>query len=171
MPKRPWFRSCSLITRSRRLMPQSCHCSPPVGGLPATSTHYKGGATLHHMALSHQRYTTWASMMVYRMRAHEQWLNRSTEEAGILYDRAFQSTSRAIRHSHATLVCPRLNEAYASVGAQKRHIFSQWSALCTERHLTCLWVHWVRQITGRRWHGGRKAVTWLTKQRHLGSCN
>ena len=82
-------------------------------------------------------------MMVYRMRAHEQWLNRSKEEAGRLYDRAFQSTSRAIRHSHAMLVCSRLNEAYASASAHKRQIFPQWSALYTERHLTRLWVHWV----------------------------
>ena len=72
---------------------------------------------MHHMSLSHQRHTTWASVMVYRMRAHEQWLNRSMEEAGGLYDSAFQSTSRAIRHSHAMLVCSRLNEAYASDGA------------------------------------------------------
>ena len=58
--------------------------------------------------------------------------------------------------------------AYASAGAQKCYIFPQWSALCTERHLTRLWVHWV---TGRRWHGERKAVTWLTKQRRSGSYN
>ena len=51
-----------------------------------------GGATLHHMSMSHQRYIEWASMMVYRMRAHEQWLNRSMEEAARLYNRAFRST-------------------------------------------------------------------------------
>ena len=63
------------------------------------------GAALHHMSMSHQRYTTWASMMVYRMRAHEQCLNTSMEEAGKLYNRAFHSTSWAIRRSHATVVC------------------------------------------------------------------
>ena len=100
-------------------------------------------------------------MMVYRMRAHEQWLNRSMEEASRLYDRAFQSTSRAIRHSHAMLVYSRLNEAYASAGAQKCHIFSQWSALCTERHVTRLWVHWV-SVT-QHW----RKVAWREKGRHL----
>ena len=118
-----------------------------------------GGAILQHMSLSHQRYTTWASMMVYRMRAHEQLLNRSMEEVGRRYDRAFQSTSRAIRHSHAMLVCSRLNEAYASAGAQKHHIFSQWSALSTERHVTRLWVHWVT-IT-KQW----REVAWREKGR------
>ena len=93
-------------------------------GVYQRQVHTIRGATVHHMSLSHQRYTTWASMMVYRKRAHEQWLNKSMEEAGMLYNTAFQSTSRAIRHSHAMLVCSRLNQAYASVAAQKCHIFS-----------------------------------------------
>ena len=59
------------------------------------------------------------------------------------------------------LVCSRLNEAYASAGAQKRHIFSQWSAPCTERHLTRLWVHWVT-VTDRR-----QEVAWREKGRYL----
>ena len=82
-----------------------------------------GGVTLHHMSMSHQRYTAWASMMVYRMRAHEQWLNRSMEEAARLNDRASRSTSWCICHSHALMVCIHHQEAYTSAGDQKRHIF------------------------------------------------
>ena len=95
----------------------------------------------------------WASMMVYRMRAHEQWLNRCKEEGGKVDDGAFQSTSRAIR--------PRFNEAYASASAHIRQFFSQWSALCTECHLTRLWVHWV--TVTNHW----QEVGWRKKGRHL----
>ena len=86
------------------------------------------GATLHHMSMCHQKYATWAYMMVYRMRAHKQWLNRSMEEAGRLYHGVFQSTSRAIRNSYTAMVCTHHQEAYTSAGAQKQRMFSQWSA-------------------------------------------
>ena len=71
-------------------------------------------AILHHMSLSHHGHTMWSSMMVYRMRAHEYWLSTPMEQTGRLYDRAFHTTSRTIRHWHATLVSPRLNEPCAS---------------------------------------------------------
>ena len=82
------------------------------------------GATLHDMSMFHRRYTTWASMMVYRMRAHGQWLNRSMEEVGRLYDRAFHSTSWAICHSYATMLCTQHQEAYGPAGDQRRQKFS-----------------------------------------------
>ena len=68
----------------------------------------------------------WASMIVYCMRAHEQWLNMYMEEAGRLYARAIHSTSRAIRHSSVTMVCTHHQEAYALAGDQNRQIFSKW---------------------------------------------
>ena len=55
-----------------------------------------GGATMHHASMSHQKYMTWASMMAYRMRAHEQWLRMCMGEAEHLYRAAFSSTSRSI---------------------------------------------------------------------------
>ena len=32
-----------------------------------------GGATLHMVSMSHQRYVAWATMCMYCMRGHEQW--------------------------------------------------------------------------------------------------
>ena len=63
-------------------------------GVYQRQVHTTRGATLHHVSLSHQMCTTWASIMVYHMRAHEQWLTRSKEEAG-RYDRAFQTKDPA----------------------------------------------------------------------------
>ena len=44
-----------------------------------------GGATLHHASMSHHKYMTWASMMIYRIRAHEQWHHTCMTEAERLY--------------------------------------------------------------------------------------
>ena len=63
-------------------------------GVYQRQTRTIGGATLHHASMSHQKYMTWASMMAYRMRAHEQWLRTCMGEVERLYRAAFSSTSR-----------------------------------------------------------------------------
>ena len=93
------------------------------------------------MSTSHQKYTAWASMTVYRLRAHEPWLNTSMEEAARLYDRG--STSRSICHSHAMMFCKHHQEVYTSASDHKGRIFFQWSALSTGRLLAKMWAHWV----------------------------
>ena len=59
-------------------------------------TRTMGGATMHHASMSHQKYMTWASMMIYPIRAHEQWLHTCMTEAGRLYRATFSGTSRSI---------------------------------------------------------------------------
>ena len=38
-----------------------------------------GGATLHHMAMAHQRYLNWAAMVIHYMRAHGQLLRMACQ--------------------------------------------------------------------------------------------
>ena len=107
------------------------------------------GATVHHASMSHQKYMTWSSMMIYRIRAHEQWLHTCMTEAERLYRATFSGTSQSIRASYVELIHSRHRAAYESAGALKRQIHSQYVGLSTRRLLARQWAHWVT-VTGRR---------------------
>ena len=112
-------------------------------GVYQRQTRTIGGATLHHASMSHQKYMTWASMMAYRMRAHEQWLRTCMGEAERLYRAACSNTSRSIRSSYAALVHSHHKEAYESSVALKRRLHSQYVGLSTGRLLARQWGDWV----------------------------
>ena len=44
-----------------------------------------GGATLHHLEMVHQRYTNWDAMIVYYMRAHNEWHHMAREGMEQMY--------------------------------------------------------------------------------------
>eukprot|EP00670_Eutreptiella_braarudii_P009535 CAMPEP_0174311990 /NCGR_PEP_ID=MMETSP0810-20121108/4030_1 /TAXON_ID=73025 ORGANISM="Eutreptiella gymnastica-like, Strain CCMP1594" /NCGR_SAMPLE_ID=MMETSP0810 /ASSEMBLY_ACC=CAM_ASM_000659 /LENGTH=140 /DNA_ID=CAMNT_0015420311 /DNA_START=130 /DNA_END=552 /DNA_ORIENTATION=+ len=111
--------------------------------------------------MSHQKYMTWASMMAYRMRAHEQWLRMG--EAERLYRAAFSSTSRSIRSSYAALVHSHHREAYKSSVVLKRRLHSQYVGLSTGRLLARQWGDWV--TVTKHW----QEVAWREKDQYLES--
>ena len=132
-------------------------------GVYQRQTRTIGGATLHHASMSHLKYMTWASMMAYRMRAHEQWLRTCMGEAERLYRAAFSSTSRSIRSSYAELVHSHHKEAYESSVALKRRLHSHYVGLSTGRLLARQWGDWVT-IT-EHW----QEVAWREKGQYLES--
>ena len=52
------------------------------------------GATLHHVAMAHQKYLNWASMVAHYMRAHNQWLRMACQGAEEAYLASFCRISR-----------------------------------------------------------------------------
>ena len=102
-------------------------------------------------------------MMVYRMRAHEQWLRTWMGEAERLYRAAFSSTSRSIQSSYAALVPSHHREAYESLVVLKRRLHSQYVGLGTERILARQWGDWV--TVTKHWH----EVAWREKGQYLES--
>ena len=42
--------------------------------------HTISGATLHHVAIAHQKYFNWVTMVTHYMRAHNQWLHMATKD-------------------------------------------------------------------------------------------
>ena len=132
-------------------------------GVYQRQTRTIGGATLHHASMSHQKYMTWASMMIYRIRAHEQWLHTCMTEAERLYRATFSSTSQSIRASYVELIHSRHRAAYESAGALKRQIHSQYVGLSTGRLLARQWAHWV--TVTEHW----QEVAWREKGQYLES--
>ena len=112
-------------------------------GVYQRQTRTIGGATLHHASMSHQKYMTWASMMIYRIRAHEQWLHTCMTEAERLYRATLSGTCRSIRASYVELIHSRHRAVYKSAGALKRQIHSQYVGLSAGRLLAHQWAHWV----------------------------
>ena len=100
-----------------------------------------GGATLHHASMSHQKCMTWASMTIYRIRAHEQWLHTCMTEAKRLSRATFSGTSRSIRAWSIEPIQFRHRVAYESSGAVKRQIHSHCVSLSTGRLLARQWGH------------------------------
>ena len=116
-------------------------------GMYRRRTRTIGGATLHHASISHQKYMTWASMMIYCILAHEQWLHTCMTEAARLYRATFSGTSRSIRASYVELIHSRHRAAYESAVALKRQIHSQYVGLNTGRLLARKWAHWSLTVT------------------------
>ena len=56
-----------------------------------------GEATLHMVSMSHQRYVAWATMCMYCMRGHEQWLRASLTSGEDLYKVSFRRAARDTR--------------------------------------------------------------------------
>ena len=52
------------------------------------------GATLHHMAMAHQRYLIWAVMVAHYMHTHGQWLRMACQGVEEVYPASFRRTSR-----------------------------------------------------------------------------
>ena len=52
------------------------------------------GATLHHVAMAHQKYLNWASMVAHYMRAHNQWLHMACQGVEEAYLASFRRVSR-----------------------------------------------------------------------------
>ena len=132
-------------------------------GVYQRQTRTIGGATLHHASMSHQKYMTWASMMIYRIRAYEQWLHTCMTEVERLYRATFSGTSRSIRASYVELIHSRHRVAYESAGALKRQIHSQYVGLSTGRLLARQWAHWV--TVTEHW----QEVAWREKGQYLES--
>ena len=53
-----------------------------------------GGATLHMVSMSHQRYVAWVAMCMYCMRGHVQWLQASLSSVEDLHHVSFRRTAR-----------------------------------------------------------------------------
>ena len=104
------------------LLPSYAHDDYRPPGVYQCKTRTIGGATLHHASMSHQKYMTRASMMIYRIRAHEQWLHICMTVAERLYRATFSGTSRSIRASYVEPIHSRHRAAYESAGALKRQI-------------------------------------------------
>ena len=61
-----------------------------------------GGATLHMVSMSHQKYVAWATMCMYCMRGHERWLRASLTSVEDLYKVSFRRVAcdtRAMWHN------------------------------------------------------------------------
>ena len=93
------------------------------------------GATLHMISMSHQKYATWATMVVYCMRGHEQRLRTSMASVQDLYIASFRRTTRLIRtlgqDQMVSYTCNLREDASSSWHAY----FSEYSSAHTARHL------------------------------------
>ena len=52
------------------------------------------GATLHHVAMAHQNYLNWATMVTHYMRVHNQWLRMACQGVEEAYPASFRKVSR-----------------------------------------------------------------------------
>ena len=54
------------------------------------------GATLHHVAMAHQKYLNWGTMVTHYMRAHNQWLRMACQGVEEAYVASFRKVSREL---------------------------------------------------------------------------
>ena len=132
----------------------------PVGGLPATSSHHRGGDTAPYVPIPSEVHRvglhdgiSHADMNSGSTDPRRRQADCMIEPSGPPHERSATRMRRWCAHASMRHM-PRLVPINA-------HFFPQWSALRTERHLTRLWVHWV--TVTYHW----QEVAWREKGRHL----
>ena len=120
-----------------------------------------GGATLHMVSMSHQRYGAWATMCMYCMRGHEQWLRASLASVEDLYNVSFRRTARVTRTIWHNVLLSRARALWEEAASSRRAYFLKSCSAHTVRHLDQRWTHWATLT--KHWEG----VAWRERVKYL----
>ena len=101
-----------------------------------------GGATLHMVSMSHQKYVAWATMCMYYMRGHEQWLRASLTSVEDLYNVSFRRAARDTRAMWHNVLLPLTRALWEEAASSRRIYFSECRSAHTAHHLDQRWIHW-----------------------------
>ena len=93
------------------------------------------GATLHHVAMAHQKYLNWATMVTQYMCAHNQWLRMACQEAEEAYLASFRKVSRSFWGEHDRKMRDWCHHSCTRVGSEKQSLFSSAASASVQRHL------------------------------------
>ena len=94
-----------------------------------------GGATLHMVSMSHRRYVAWATMCMYCMWGHEQWLRVSLASVEDLYNVSFHRTARVTRTMWHNVLLSRARALWDEAASSWRAHFLKSCSAHTVRHL------------------------------------
>ena len=108
-----------------------------------------GGAILHHLATAHQRYINWATMVVYSMRAHNQWLHMACQGVEQVYFASFQKVSRGLWGVYEAKLREFCYHHYDRARREKFTLFSHAASHSTQQHLAAEATRWTE--TGDHW--------------------
>ena len=100
-----------------------------------------GGATLHMVSMSHQKYVVWATMCVYYLRGHEHWLRKSMTSVEDFYHASFRRAARDTRAMWQDVLLSFIRALWEEAASLLRAYFSQCYSAHTTYHLDQQWVH------------------------------
>ena len=109
---------CTLVPPHLVLACAALHSLHPIG-----TEHL--GATLHHLAMGHQRYATRVAMVVYWMHTHKQWLHTAWQGLEHVYFASFHKVSRGLWGAYEAKLWEYCYHHYDRVGRDKFALFSQ----------------------------------------------
>ena len=124
-----------------------------------------GGATLHMVSMSHQKYVAWATMCMNYMRGHEQWLRAPLTCVEDLYDVSFRRAARDTRAMWHTVLLSLTRTLWEEAASSRRIYFSECCSAHTTRHLDKRWIHWATLTTHWEEVAWREKVEYLEAER------
>ena len=119
------------------------------------------GATLHHVAMAHQKYLSWATMVTHYMRAHNQWLRMACQGVEEAYLASFHKVSRNFRGDYDRTMRDWCHHSYTEARSEKQSLLSRPVSASIRHHfeneavrLETLSDHWLTSA-------------WFQKEHHL----
>ena len=83
------------------------------------------GATQHHVAMAHQKYLNWATMVTHYMRAHNQWLRMACQGVEEAYLASFCKVSRNFLGDYDRTMRDWCHQSYTEAGSEKLSLLSR----------------------------------------------
>ena len=124
-----------------------------------------GGATLYMVSMSHQRYVAWATICMYCMRGHEEWLHASLTSFEDLYHVSLRRTARDTRAMWHNVLLSRTHALWEEAASSRRAYFSKCCSAHTARHVDQRWTHWATLTKHREEVAWRERVKYLESER------
>ena len=134
-------------------------------GVQRRQVYIIGWATLHMVSMSHQRYVAWATMCMYCMRGHEQWLRASLASVEGLYNISFRRTARVTRTMWHNVLMSRARALWDEAVSSQHAYFLKSCSAHTVRHLDRRWTHWANLTKHWEEVAWREPVKYLEAER------